>query len=114
MEEQIEKFKLGSKELEKELESKYYKFALGIPKNIEVLEDQEVEKRIQEFTDKESGELKVIAKYDLNIKVDNEDKVWSVSTKVLTTIQEHINSTTKFKIILRAKSYEVIPLGLKE
>ena len=113
MEAELESFKLGSKELGKELESKYYKFSLGNPVNIEVELDQEVEKRIQEFVDKDTEQLKIVAKYDLNIKVDGEDKVWSVSNKVLTTIQDHIKDTQKFKVILRAKSYEVIPLGLK-
>ena len=114
MEETLETFKLGSKALGKELESKYYKFSLGIPVNIEVPLEQEVEKRIAEFEDNETKETKVVAKYDLNIIINDENKLWSVSNKVLTTINEHIDQTQRFKIILRAKSYEVIPLGLKD
>ena len=113
MEEELKMtYELGSKELSKELEGKYYKFSLNIPQNIEVEENQQVEKKIIEF--EKDGEKKVVSKYDLNILVDKEPKVWSVSHKVLTTINEHINKTNKFKILLREKSYEVIPLGLTE
>jgi len=112
MEEKKILFNLGSKELEKELEGIYYKFGLGIPTNIEVIEKQEIEKKVQEFEN--NGEKKLVVKYDLQIKVKDELKVWSVSRKVLTTITEHLAETKKFKIILREKSYEVIPLGLKE
>ena len=113
MEEAIKtSYKLGSEELSKELEGKFYKFALNIPQNIEVIENQEVEKKIIEF--EKDGEKKVAIKWDINILVDEQPKVWSVSNKVLTTINEHIKNTTKFKILLREKSYEVIPLGLKE
>lgn len=112
MEENKETYKLGSKELDKQLESKYFKFALGQPTNIEVIKEQDVEKKIFEFEEK--GEKRLSTKYDLNILVNGEQKLWSVSTKVLTTINYHINNTQKFKIILREKSYDVIPLGLKE
>lgn len=112
MEEKVESYKLGSEALGKELESKYYKFSLGKPQNIEVIKDQEVEKKVYEF--EEEGKKKISTKFDLDILVDGEPKLWSVSRKVLTTIQDHITDTQKFKIILREKSYDVIPLGLKE
>lgn len=114
MEDEKQTFKLGSTELNKELESKYYKFSLGQPENIEVPLTQEVEKRIQEFEDPETKEVKVVAKYDLHILVNGDEKLWSVSNKVLTTINTYIDETQKFKIILRSKSYEVVPLGIKE
>jgi len=105
-----DKFKLGSKELKKELEGEYAKFALGIPVNIEIITD-EVEKRIVEF--EKDGEKKIIARYDIKICIDGINKIWSISKKVLNTINEHIKETSKFKIILRETQYEVIPLGLK-
>ena len=113
MEDNIEKYTLGSKELGKELESKYYKFALGQPQNILINSELEIIKRIVEFTNNEDKK-QIQTKYDINIIVENEDKLWSVSKKVLTTINDHIKNTKKFKIILREKSYDVIPLGLKE
>ena len=106
------KFKLGSEELNKELESKYFKFQVGIPQNIEVDKNQMIEER--EFEAEYNDEKRKVIKYDLDIKVNGEEKVWSVSKKVLTTINDNIDQTQKFKIILREKSYEVIPLGLKE
>lgn len=113
MEDNTEKYTLGSQELEKELESKYYKFTLGQPQNIIINHDVEIEKRIVEFTNKEDKK-QIQTKYDVNIIVGDENKIWSVSKKVLTTINDHIKNTKKFKIILREKSYDVIPLGLKE
>ena len=106
------KYKLGSEELNKELESKYYKFTLGKPQNIEVVENQEVEKIITEFKEKDNS-IKLVTKYELKIQIDGEDKLWSVSKKVLTTITEFIEETNKFQIILREMNYDVIPLGLK-
>jgi len=110
--EENKKFKLGSEALNKELESKYFKFATGIPQNIEVNINQDIEKRVIEFEDNNTKKLMI--KYDLNIIVSETSKIWAVSKKVLTTINEHIEKTQKFKVILREKSYEVIPLGLKE
>ncbi len=110
--ENTNKFKLGSEALNKELESKYYKFTLGKPQNIEVVENQEVEKIISEFKEKDNS-IKLVTKYELAIKVNDEPKLWSVSKKVLTTITEFIDETNKFQIILREMSYDVIPLGLK-
>lgn len=107
-----EKFKFGSEELKKEIEGNFAKFAVGIPTNIEVVENQEFEKRVSEFT--KDGETKIITKYDIAILIEAEPKVWSVSKKVLNTINEHIEKTTKFKVILRETQYEVIPLGLKD
>ena len=112
MEEKNETFKLGSKEMSEELASKYFKFSKGIAQNIEVEAEQDIEKRIIEFED--NGVKKQVTKYDLTIMVNEQPKIWSVSNKVLTTINEHIENTNKFKIILRETSYEVIPLGLKE
>lgn len=106
-----EKFIFGSETLKEELEGSYAKFALGIPVNIEVF-DEEIVKRIVEFEDK--GEKRLVTKYDINIKIKEQEKIWSVSKKVLNTINEHIENTKKFKVILRDTQYEVIPLGLKE
>lgn len=105
-----DKFKLGSKELKKELEGEYVKFSLGIPVNIEIITD-EVEKKIVEF-DKDN-EKKIIVRYDIKISINGINKIWSISKKVLNTINEHILETSKFKVILRETQYEVIPLGLK-
>jgi len=112
MEEENETYKLGSEELDKELESKYFKFSLNIPQNIEIIAGEEVEKTIREF--EREGVKKLSTYYELHIIVNDENKLWGVSRKVLTTINDHIMKTNKFKIILREKSYEVIPLGLKD
>lgn len=102
----------GSEELNKELEYEggdFMKFALGQPVNIEVLTEKGVVKQIKEF---EPGKQTV--RFDLNIKVDDKEKVWSVSRKVLNTINEYEDQTKKFKIVRKDMSYDVIPLGIKE
>lgn len=101
-----ELFQFGSDKLNEELESSYAKFALGVPKNIEILKNELIEKRETEFNEKPT------IRYDLHIKVDDKELIWSVSKKVLTTINEFIEETTKFKIIMRAKNYDVVPLNL--
>jgi len=106
-----DKLKLGSEELKKELAGQFAKFALGIPQNIEVL-NEDVQKRVVEY--EKEGKKILSDKYDLHIKVEGVNKIWSVSKKVLTTINEHITATDKFKVILRESQYEVIPLGLRE
>jgi len=106
-----DKFKLGSEELKEELAGQFAKFALNIPQNIEVL-NEDVQKRVVEY--EKEGKKILSDKYDLHIKFEGVNKIWSVSKKVLTTINEHIGSTDKFKVILRESQYEVIPLGLKE
>lgn len=112
MEEKKESYKLGSEELNKELESKYYKFTIGKPQNIEVIEEQDIEKKITEF--EKDGKKILSTKYELQILINKELKLWSVSKKVLNIINEYIEQTTKFQIVLRELSYDVIPLGLKE
>lgn len=111
MTEENKKFTFGSEALKEELEGTYMKFVKDQGINIEVLE-KDFEKRIQEFEDK--GEKKIVTKYDISILVGGKEKLWSVSRKVLNTIDDHIVDTHKFKVILREKSFEVIPLGLSE
>lgn len=109
--EEVKTFKFGSEELKEELEGFYMKFVKDQPTNIEVLE-KDIVQTVQEF--EEDGKKKVVTKYEVGVISDGKEKIWSVSKKVLNTIDTHLPETHKFKIILREKSYEVIPLGLKE
>ncbi len=111
-EETIEVLKFGSEELTKELEYEggdFMKFELGKPINIEVLESQGAVKNIKEF---EVG--KPVVRFDIKILVEDTEKTWSVSRKVLDVINSYIHDTKKFKIVRKEMSYDVIPLGLKD
>ena len=104
--------KFNSKEMKKEVESQsgeFMRFQLGIPVNIEVDIDQDVTK-----TQKEFEEGKPVDRYELKIKVDGEEKIWSCSSRVLGTINEYIMQTSKFKIVRKEMNYDVIPLGISE
>lgn len=101
----------GSEALNNELVyegNDYVKFEIGVPVNISVLKDKGAVKSIKDF-----GDGVPVIRFDISILVNDEEKVWSVSRRVLDTINNYIEETTKFKIVRKEKNYEVIPLGLK-
>lgn len=103
------KYKLGTEELKDALkveEGNYFKLELGSTKKIEVIKDQEVEGYTKEFDDKP------VERFDLKVKVDNEERIWSCSRKVLETINEYILAMEcyKFQVTRKAMAYDIFPI----
>jgi len=104
-------FKFGSEELKKKLTGNYFKPILGHPYNIEIISDEIAERQ---FEGTWNNDKRLITKYDVKVKIEDTEYLWGVSKKVLTTINNYINETRNFKVILGQQSYDVVPLGLKQ
>lgn len=101
--------KFGSKELKEKLESKYVKFDLGIVYEVRVNPHFDIVEREIDFTNKDD-ELEKRIKYDIQIDVNNETKLWSVSKRVLDLINNNIDKTMLFNVIMTKQNYNIIPI----
>ena len=87
----------GSEELNKELEYEggdFLKPVLGEPINIEVVFSKGVVKQIKEF---EAN--KPVVRFNLTVNVNDTEKIWSVSRKVLNIINDYADSCNLFPSI---------------
>ena len=105
-------FEFGTDQLNEEVtveETNYMKFEKGVPVNIEVL-PLPIEKSTVTFSE-EQGE---VDRYNIHIKVGDEQKVWSCSRRVVKLLNDYFSQTKRFKIIRGSNNYDIIPLGLQD
>ena len=101
--------KLGSEEIKEKISNKYFKFHLGKVYEIKINKEFDiVEKQVEVKNLK--GEFVKRNKYDLEIEVENEIKIWSVSKRVLNIINNNIDKTVYFNVIMTSDNYNIIPL----
>jgi hypothetical protein len=95
----------GSEDLKHYLvdNSNFAKFEIGKPCKVEII-SSEIKPRIANFDGKETQ------RFDIKVKINDEEKVWSVSKTVLRTIADNWDKSKIFNVIRGEKSYTVIPL----
>ena len=99
----------GTEELNKIVEnvgnSNFAKFEVGKPYVVEVISPKIMQREV-EF------DGKVTTRYDIKVKIADEEKVWSVSKTVLKTISDNWDTTKRFNVMRGegSKGYNVIPL----
>jgi len=100
--------KFNTQELKEKIEGKYMKFELGNVYEVRVNPEQDIAERDVEF--EKDGVKQTRTKFDLEIEVNGQNKIWSVSKRVLTLINDNITKTILFNVIMTKENYNIIPI----
>ena len=96
--------KFGTDEVKNivEAQDEFAKFEKGVLNKVTIISN-EIIPRKAEFDNK------IVDRYDIRVLIDNKEKTWSVSKKVLKTINEYYDKTKDFLVIRQENSYSVVP-----
>lgn len=105
MENENKTFNFGSEKLSNaviEGESNFFKADIGEVYTIEVLKDKPISPRTVTFENKQ------VSRFDIHIKVDEKELIWSIGKRNLKFIND--SPTNKFNVLRTSEKYNIIPL----